>query len=116
MTAVNLPFSSVKTIFNSAQTAGISFPAAEIDATTAFFLKRGFDQNSANSVGIILLHQSRAENVNVFTLLDTLKGLTDVQLSQVVAQVLNANRDKTSLIGYRISPATNTYEARNILV
>ena len=114
--STNLPNSSVKTIFNSSQTKAFSFPASEIDATVAFFQKRGFDQSSSSSVAITLLHQARVENVNVFTLLDTLKGLTDVQLSQVVAQVLNSSRDKTSLLGYRIAPLANTYEARNILV
>jgi len=93
-----------------------SFPAGEIDATIAFFTKRGFDKVSANSVAIILLSQSRKENVNVFTLIDTLKVLTDIQLTQVVAQVLNASRDSTSVLGYRTATVTNTYEARNILI
>jgi hypothetical protein len=53
---------------------------------------------------------------NVFVLLDTMKGLTDVQLSQVITQVLNASREKTSLLGYRVKPVTDTYESRNILV
>lgn len=117
MTSSNLPKnSSVKTFFTNNKAGHLSFPAGEIDATVAFFAKRGFDQTSANSVAIVLLHQAREENVEVFTLLDTLKGLTDVQLSQVVAQVINSSRDRTSLIGYRISPVTNTYEARNILI
>jgi len=78
--------------------------------------KRGFDTNSSNSIAIIMLSQARSENVPVFKLLDTLKTLTDIQLSQVVAQVLNSTRDSTSFLGYRTQPVTNTYEARNILV
>ena len=62
------------------------------------------------------MNQARADDVNVFQLIDTLKGLTDVQLSQVVAQVLNAYREKVSLLGYRIAPLTDSYESRNILV
>ena len=64
----------------------------------------------------MLLNQARIDNVNVFELIDTLKVLTDVQLSQVVAQVLNAYREKVSLLGYRIAPLVDTYESRNILV
>ena len=94
----------------------MSFSSDQIDATTAFFIKRGFDTTGAGSVAIVLLRQARAENISVFTLLDTLKSLTDVQLSQVVAQVLNSTRDRTSLLGYRTAPVTNTYEARNILI
>jgi len=121
MTASNLPLSAVngstvKTFFDNLSQAPMSFPAGQIDAVTGFFIKRGFDSTGAGSVAIVLLRQARTENVNVFTLLDSLKGLTDVQLSQVVAQVLNASRDRTSLLGFRTAPITNTYEARNILI
>lgn len=94
----------------------VSFPSNQIDAVVGFFLKRGFDQTSARSTAIVLLNQARLDNVNVFTLVDTLKTLNDVQLSQVVAQVLNAYRDKVSQLGYRIATVTDTFESRNILV
>ena len=105
-----------KQFFDTTFTKPVSFAAEEIDAVIAFFTKRNFDKNSANSIAIILLTQARTENVKVFALLDSLKGLTDIQLSQVVAQVLNASRDKSSLLGYRIAPPSDTYESRNILV
>jgi hypothetical protein len=121
MSGSNLPStttsgSTVKSFFDNLTNREITFSADQVDATTGFFIKRGFDTTGAGSVAIILLRQARTENVNVFTLLDTLKGLTDVQLSQVVAQVLNSSRDRTSLLGFRTVPVTNTYEARNILV
>jgi hypothetical protein len=94
----------------------VSFPANEIDAAVAFFMKRGFEIESARSTAIVLLNQSRIDSVPVFKLLDTMKSLTDVQLSQIVAQVLNAYREKTSILGYRIAPIVNQYESRNILV
>jgi hypothetical protein len=107
---------SVRTFFDNFFTKTVSFPAEQIDATVAFFAKRGFDTNSANSIAITLLNQARKENVPVFSLIDSLKGLTDIQLTQVVTQVLNASREKTSLLGYRIAPATDSFESRNILV
>jgi hypothetical protein len=94
----------------------VSFPSNQIDAVLGFFLKRGFDQDSARSTGIVLLNQAREDGINVFVLLDTLKTLNDVQLSQVVAQVLNAYREKVSQLGYRISPIADSFESRNILV
>lgn len=94
----------------------VSFPSDEIDAVIGFFLKREFDPESARSTAIVLLNQARADQINVFTLLQTLNTMPDVQLSQVVAQVLNAYRDKTSLLGYRITPINDRYETRNILV
>jgi hypothetical protein len=106
----------VKQFFDKYYVNKISFPADEIDAVVGFFLKNGFDIESARSTSIVLLNQARVDNVNVFELVDSLKVLTDVELSQVVAQVLNAYREKISLLGYRIAPLVDTYEARNILV
>lgn len=94
----------------------VSFPAEQIDITVSFFLKREFDLDAARSVAIVLLNQARFDNVNIFSLLDTLKGLTDIQLSQVVAEILNAYRSKTSVLGYKISTLVNKYESRNVLV
>ena len=106
----------VKEFFDKFFVHKVSFPSNQIDAVVGFFLKNGFDLESARSTGIVLLNQARADGVNVFKLIDTLKTLTDVELSQVVAQVLNAYREKVSLLGYRIAPLVDTYEARNILV
>jgi hypothetical protein len=94
----------------------VSFPANEIDASVGFFLKRGFDTESARSISIVLLNQARLDNVNAFQLLDTLKTVSDVKLSQIIAQILNAYREKVSLLGYRIAPVADSYESRNILV
>lgn len=107
---------AVKQFFDNYFTGTVSFPANQIDAVTAFFTKRGFDKVSAASTAIILLNQAKAENVSAFTLLDKFKSLTDVQLNQVIVQVLNAYREKTSLLGYRTAVQTDTFEARNILV
>jgi hypothetical protein len=114
--SINADTTSVKMFFDNYFATQVSFPAAEIDATIGFFAKRGFDSSSASSTAIILLNQARVENVSVFSLLDKLKGLTDVQLGQVIAQVLNAYREKTSLLGYRTEIVTDTFEARNILI
>jgi len=120
--SINLPppqnttVQDVRTFFDNYFSKTVSFPAEQIDAVVGFFLKRGFDTNSANSIAITLLNQARKENVAVFALIDSLKSLTDIQLTQVVTQVLNGSREKTSLLGYRIAPATDTYESRNILV
>jgi glutaredoxin 2 len=108
--------SDTKQFFDKFFNQQVSFPAAEIDATVGFFLKRNFDVDSARSTAIVLLNQARIDNISVFSLLDSLKIQTDVQLSQIVAQVLNSYREKTSLLGYRIAPSLDTYESRNILV
>jgi hypothetical protein len=123
MTTSNLPTQvgtdstiEVRQFFDKFFAQEVSFPAAQIDAVVGFFEGNGFDTTSAKSTAIVLLNQARADSVNVFQLLDTLKTLPPVQLSQIVAQVLNAYREKTSLLGYRIAPLTDIYETRNILV
>lgn len=121
--ATNLPLQSstdssqeVKQFFDKYYVNQVSFPSNQIDAVVGFFLQHGFDQESARSTGIVLLNQAREDNVNVFELIDTLKALTDVQLSQVVAQILNAYREKVSVLGYRVATVIDEYESRNILV
>lgn len=94
----------------------VSFPANEIDAVVGFFLKHGFDESSAASTSIVLLNQARVDNINVFQLVDSLKQLSEVELSQVVAQIINSYREKTSLLGYRTAPLEDNFESRNILV
>ena len=121
--AINLPLpqesnssADVKQFFDKFFVHQISFPSNQIDAVVGFFLKRNFDVDSARSVSIVLLNQARTDNINVFQLIDTLKVLNSIQLSQVVAQILNANRNNASLLGYRIANLADNYETRNILI
>lgn len=106
----------VREFFDKFFRTQITFPSNQIDAVLGFFLKRGFDEESARSTGIVLLNQAKIDGVNVFTLIDQLKGLTDVQLSKVVTEVLNAYRVQTSTLGYKIATLEDTFESRNILV
>jgi len=93
----------------------ITFPSNQIDAIVGFFLKRGFDDQAARSTAIVLLNQSKLENVNPFKLLDSLKGITDAQLSSVVTEVLNVYRDRRSSLGYKLIVLEETTESRNIV-
>jgi hypothetical protein len=106
----------IKQFFDKFYNEEVSFPAAEIDAVIGFFQRRDFDISSSRTISIVLLNQARSENVNVFTLLETLKSIPTMQLSSVVAQILNSYREKTSLVGYRVSISDNSYETRNILI
>lgn len=106
----------VKTFFDTYFSEPISFPAEQIDATVGFFQKRGFDELASQATAIVLLQQAKIDNVNVFTLLDTLKGLEEIQLSAVVSEVLNYNRQKISTLGYRQQGQSDFLESRNIVV
>jgi hypothetical protein len=119
--ATNLPTAEttdsseeVKSFFDKYFRHQVTFPSNQIDAVLGFFLIRGFDLQSARSTGIVLLNQARLDNVNVFQLLDTLKAVNDAQLSAVVTEVLNAYRERTSTLGYKILTVEETTESRNI--
>jgi hypothetical protein len=107
---------SAKRFFNSYYEESISFPANTIDAAIGFFESRGFEKTAAVSVSSVLLAQSKAENVNVFQLLDTLKGLNELQLSRVVSEILNYNRVRISTLGYREdNPERREFDQRNTM-
>ena len=104
----------VRNFFDKFYQNEVTFPAVQIDAVVGFFLKRSFDEESARNLAVVLLNQARADNVNVFQLVDTLKGLTDVQLSGVVTEILNVYRERTSALGYKLANESVTLESRNI--
>ncbi len=105
----------VKNFFDKFFLHQITFPSNQIDAVVGFFLKRGFDDQAARSTSIVLLNQSKLENVNPFKLIDSLKGLSDAQLSSVVTEVLNVYRDRRSSLGYKLTVLEETTESRNII-
>lgn len=106
----------VTQVFDNYFIKKLSFPSNEVDAVVAFFEKRGFEKVAAISTSTVLLNQAKIDGVKIFELLDTLKGLDDVKLSAVVTEVLNYNRLRTSVLGYKITDPTEKLERRNIAV
>jgi len=103
--------------FNNFYNLEISYNPSEVDAVIGYFLKRGFEQTAAINTASVLLQQAKIDELNVQQLIDTLKGVTDVQLSLIVAQILNFNRSKTSVLGFRDnSGQSETFDQRNIVV
>jgi hypothetical protein len=63
----------------------------------------------------VIIKQAILDSINPFKLIETLKGLTNVEISDVITEVLNYNRYKTSSLG-TASPFTPSQEvARNII-
>lgn len=103
-----------KTVFNNYGTKQYEFTAVEVDATLAFFIKRGFEDDAAESVATLLLTQAKIENVSVMSILDTINNIDEAQLSVFVSQVLNNGRVQTSTLGFRVATEV-TNQTRNIL-
>lgn len=104
--------------FNNFYSSGnsVSYTQNEVDAVVGYFLKRGFEKLAAINTGGVILEQAKKDSVPVFQLLDTLKGVTDVQLSNLIAQIINTNRRKTSSIGYKQISENQLFDQRNIIV
>jgi|TARA_B110000285_G_scaffold70166_1_gene80791 hypothetical protein len=120
MTTSSNPLANTKELttkfFDNYYNKEISYNASEVDAVIGYFLKRGFDKVSAVNTASILLQQAEIDQLTVFKLLDTLKGINDVQLSNIVAQILNLNRSKVSTLGYRVPEEKQLFDQRQIIV
>lgn len=102
--------------FNNYYQQGYTVSSDVLNSTIAFFTFNGFDQIAAESIATVLISQAKAQNVNVNSILDTLKKLDGIQLSSLVQQILNSNRLRISTLGSRQSNIENIdFELRNIL-
>ena len=102
--------------FNNFYNLNINYNPGEVDAVIGYFLKRGFQKVSAINTASVLLQQAKIDDLNVQELLDTLKGVTEVQLSLIVAQILNFNREKTSVLGFRDEQQSQLFDQRNVVI
>jgi hypothetical protein len=105
---------AVKQFFDRYFTDSLEFSASQVDAVVGFFENRGFDKTAAVSTSIVLLEQAKLDSINIFQLLDTLKGLSDVQLSEIVTEILNYKRPRTSSLGFREAIGVEQFEQRNV--
>lgn len=104
-----------KLFFDNYGNQPLEFSANEVAASIAFFEARGFARDAAEITAQVLLKQAKLDAVPVFKILDTLKVLDGVQISALVAEILNNNRSSTSTLGYRVVAVDKQNQTRNIL-
>jgi hypothetical protein len=92
----------------------LEFSANEVTAAIAFFQSRGFEDDAAILTAQVLLKQAKIDSVPVFKIIDTLKTFNGVQISALVAEILNNNRNSASTLGYRIDLVEKQNQTRNI--
>jgi hypothetical protein len=117
----NLPISNVqdsaestKLFFDYYGQQPLEFLATEVNATTAFFETRGFDNDAAVVSAAVILKQAKIDEVNVFKLLDQLKTFTGTQINILVGEILNNNRTSTSTLGFKTGEVVKANQTRNI--
>jgi hypothetical protein len=116
MTNINIPVvknldsaGPTKVYFDTYGTRTLSFGANEVEESIAFFTGKGFSNEAAVATAMVILEQAKKEGRPVFTILDTLKEFNGVQISTVVAKILNKNRKSISTLGFSsgLIPAEN---------
>lgn len=120
-TQTNLPPTDIqdsaartKLFFDTYGVDPISYNPAEVDAATAFFEKKGFDKEAAVTSAAVLLKQSKLENLPIYKILDDIRELEDLDLSGLVAEILNNNRSSTSTLGFK-QTVKDLNKQRNVL-
>jgi len=93
----------------------IEFSSTVLAAMKGYFINRGFGEVAAESITITIMTQAQQDGYNPMQILDTLKGVDDVQLSGLVSEILNYNRFKTSSLGYAQTFTPNAEVQRNIV-
>jgi hypothetical protein len=105
---------STKLFFDVYGREPLQFNVNDAEAAIGFFTNRGFDSDAAIITSSTLLKQAKLDEVPIFQLLDTLKGLTAIELNFLIAEILNNNRGATSTLGFRSQPDVKSNQIRNI--
>lgn len=118
--ASNLPIRNIedsaagtKLFFDSYGEVALEFPAIDVNASQSFFESKGFEKDTALVVSTILLKQAKLDSQPIFKILDSLSGMSNLQLNVLVGEILNNNRVPTSSLGFSTTPVF-TNETRNI--
>lgn len=102
-------------VFNQYNSVPLELNSTSLTAMIGYLETRGFGAESAETISIAILQQAKADGYSPFTILETIKGLDNAELSGLVGEILNYNRLKTSTLGtvQQISPVDEV--KRNIL-
>lgn len=100
--------------YDALYTKPLELEAGQFDAMKGFFSSRGFDNSAAESTAVIIINQAKKDNYNPMKILDTLQGLDNLEISALVAEILNYNRFKSSFLGYARQFNPSSEITRNI--
>lgn len=101
--------------YDNYYTKPLELDSGTYESMKGFFTARGFDELAADATAVTILRQAKKDNYSPMQILDTLKGLDNVEISALVAEILNYNRLKTSFLGYARAFNPNFEIQRNII-
>lgn len=121
MPLTNLPIktetdsgAATKLFFDTYGNPQLEFSPNEVSASIAFFQGKGFSDDASIVTAQVLLRQAKIDGTSIFKILDTLKTFNGIQISALVAEILNNNRSVTSVLGYRTVAVEKQNQTRNI--
>jgi len=116
----NLPIRNIedsaagtRLFFDTYGDLALEFSAIDVNACQSFFENKGFEKDTSLVISTILLKQAKLDSEPIFKILDSLSGMTNLQLNVLVGEILNNNRVPTSSLGFSTA-AIFTNETRNI--
>lgn len=122
MTRIELPpiekqdsAAATKLFFDTYGIKPLEFSANSVQASVGFFKNKGFEDDAALATGLTILRQAKIDGVPVFEIIDSLKELNGIQLSAVVARILNRYRPNSSSLGFRSVQIVKINQTRNII-
>ena len=101
--------------YNNAYTPPLELETNTFNLLKGFFEGHGFEKSAAETIAVTFIRQAKQDGYNPLEVLSTLKGLGSLELNEVVIQILNYNRFKTSYIGSKINPTSFLPVSRNVL-
>ena len=122
--STNLPIEPIQNVDNTKKTLRIfgdyfdnqvTINSSEFDAVKAFFKGKDYTDESADTIAYVICRQSKIDNVSAMKILDQLDDSDPQELTDIVAEILNLYRFKSSLIGRKEDNPTPSIVSRNIL-
>jgi hypothetical protein len=86
-----------------------------LTAMKGLLSNKGFSDESAENIAITIMMQAKRDSFNPMNVLDSMKTLGNIELSQLVSEILNFNRFKTSVLGTTQNITPVEVVKRNIL-
>jgi len=101
--------------FDTYYSKPLELDAGIYTAMKSFFTSKGFENNSADNIAVLIIKESKINGLNPMKVIDSLRGLDNVEISTLVNEIVNYNRFKTSFLGYATAFSTNPTISRNIV-
>jgi hypothetical protein len=120
MTYTNLPSTPSTTnatvqAFDAYYSKPLELDAGVYTAMKSFFTSKGFEDNAADNIAVLIIKESKINGLNPMKVVDSLRGFDNVEISTLVNEIINYNRFKTSFLGYATTFLTNSTVLRNIV-